>query len=173
MANILAVDVQYVNSAGYVAGVIFNQWSDCSPVNTVTCKVDKVEDYVAGKFYKRELPCILALLDENNLTPQTIIIDGYVYLDGDSIPGLGGYLYSALSESVNVIGVAKRAFSGISEECELLRGTSNTPLYITSAGEALGTAKHNIESMCGEYRIPTLLKLVDRQCRAFSDQAHA
>lgn len=170
---LLAVDVQYMGRTGYVAGVIFSQWNDCSPVSVITCKVDNVEDYVAGEFYKRELPCILALLDENNVMPHTILVDGYVYLDSDSRPGLGRHLYNALSGAVNVIGVAKRAFTGISKECELLRGKSNTPLYITSAGEELCVAKQNIESMCGEFRNPTLLKLVDQQCRVYCDQASA
>jgi len=33
-------------------------------------------------FYKRELPCILKLLDKLEQPPSCIVVDGYVFLDG-------------------------------------------------------------------------------------------
>ena len=43
---------------------------------------------------------------------------------------------------------------------QYIRGTSKKPLYIT-AGIELQKAVENIQSMLGEHRIPTILKIVD------------
>ncbi len=54
-------------------------------------------------FYKKELPCLLSIINdlpENSF--DIIIIDGYVYL-GEKKPGLGVYLYNALSEKFPII----------------------------------------------------------------------
>jgi len=167
---ILAVDVQYKANVGYVAGVSFNDWTDDVPANVYASIVDDVGDYVSGQFYKRELPCILGLLKEHQLEPDTIVVDGYVFLDGDTRPGLGKYLYDALTET-QVIGVAKKPFSEIKTMHEILRGKSNNPLYVTSVGQEFPIAKSHIESMYGEFRIPALLKLADKQCRQLCNQA--
>ena len=45
---------------------------------------------------------------------------------------------------------------------ELLRGKSINPLYITSIGIDIETAKRNISKMFGDYRIPTILKELDK-----------
>jgi deoxyribonuclease V len=94
-----------------------------------------------------------------------VIIDGYVYLDGHSRPGLGKYLHDALCGKVKIIGVAKNPFKGITGEYELYRGLSTKPLHITCAGMTLAEAKSRIAAMHGSYRIPTLLKTVDQLCR--------
>jgi deoxyribonuclease V len=64
-----------------------------------------------------------------------------------------------------VIGVAKTAFANIGDEYKLLRGQSASPLYVTSVGMPLAEAKAAIQSMHGEFRIPTHLKRVDQLCR--------
>lgn len=66
-------------------------------------------DYKSGEFYKRELPCILTLLDEHQLTPEVIILDGYVWLDGVSKPALGYHLQQAIDFTPALIGVARNA----------------------------------------------------------------
>lgn len=161
----MAVDVQYENDGAFAAGVVFNEWSADSPERTCVCKIPAVEEYVPGQFYKRELPCILQLLNDHQLTPTYILIDGYVYLDGHSTPGLGKHLSDALHGNVKIIGVAKTPFSKIGPEFEILRGGSKKPLYVTSIGEELSAAKAKIVSMHGQYRIPTLLKKVDQASR--------
>ena len=98
------------------------------------------------------------------LIPETIVIDGYVFLDDEQRPGLGKHLFDSLEGQIEVIGVAKRSFSGVGEAHEVLRGESVKPLYITTTG-CLETAKSNIASMFGEYRIPWLLKRADQLCR--------
>jgi deoxyribonuclease V len=162
---ILAVDVDYRNSGAFIAGIAFRNWEDEHESETFKSIVNKVEDYVPGQFYRRELPCILRMIEEHELNPTTIVIDGLVYLDGISIPGLGKHLYDALNRTVNVVGVAKRPFTGVPPECEILRGKSTKPLYITSVGMPLEVAKISIKSMQGKYRVPTLLKKADQLCR--------
>ena len=49
-------------------------------------------------------------------------------------PGLGGHLYDALGSEADIIGVAKTAYKGGAHAEKLLRGRSQTPLYITASG---------------------------------------
>jgi deoxyribonuclease V len=161
----LAVDVYYEKTTAVVAGIGFVHWTDKEPETSHVSTIEQTGGYIPGQFYQRELPCILRLLDEHQLSPTHIIIDGYVYLDGHSRPGLGKHLYDALSGKVKIIGVAKNPFKGISAEYTLHRGASVKPLYITCAGMMLAEAKSCIAAMHGPYRIPTLLKTVDQLCR--------
>ena len=162
---ILAVDVDYRDGCAYIAGVTFDNWSDRNEKDIFVSFLDNVNEYIPGQFYLRELPCILRLIEEHTLKPEVIVIDGFVFLDDESKPGLGKYLYDALDQKVAIIGVAKKPFSGISAACEVHRGSSKNPLYVTSIGVMLDDAKTFIRSMYGDHRIPTLLKRVDTVCR--------
>ena len=86
-------------------------------------------------------------------------MDGYVFL-GDK-PGLGAYLKERIERTVAIIGVAKSYFKG-SGAIEILRGDSQNPLYVSSAGIDPMKAANLISNMHGKHRIPTLLKEVDR-----------
>lgn len=162
---ILAVDADYATDSAWIAGVAFQAWPDAVATATYRTQVSPIEEYESGEFFKRELPCILQLLDEFALTPDVIIIDGFVYLDGKTKPGMGAYLHQALDENVPVIGVAKRPFKGIDDRYSLLRGDSQNPIYVTSVGMPQSYARKAVEDMHGKYRIPTLLKLADQVCR--------
>lgn len=162
---ILAVDVQYDEDCGYAAGLLFAAWDDVAPLATLVRQVAGVGDYVPGEFYKRELPCILALLGELDQLPATIVIDGFVFLDGHSHAGLGKHLYDALDGKARIIGVAKTAYAGIGDDYRLLRGDSIKPLFITCIGLELAEARQHIAAMHGPHRMPVLLKTVDRLCR--------
>ncbi len=162
---ILAVDVNYRAGEARVAGVAFESWIDSESLASYSSTVESVNDYEPGSFYRRELPCILKLLSEHHLAPATILIDGYVYLDGSSSPGLGRYLYDALEHRVMVIGVAKKPFKGIDAVYQVYRGNSSRPLYVTCAGIELSVAKQRIKSMHGSFRIPTMLRKVDQLSR--------
>ncbi len=94
-----------------------------------------------------------------------VVVDGYVWLDGVSVAGLGAHLYQALAGKVAVIGVAKRRFAGAGAAVEVVRGRSIRPLFITAAGMSAQTAAEHVRSMHGPNRIPTLLKRVDSLCR--------
>jgi deoxyribonuclease V len=148
--------------------VAFDDWADKAPCASYASSVDNVGAYIPGQFYRRELPCILRLLTEHSLSPEYILIDGYVYLDGFARPGLGRHLYDALQHRVKIIGVAKNPFDSIPDECRLYRGGSKRPLYITCAGEALPVCKQFVASMHGSHRYPDLLKQVDRISRTKS-----
>ena len=163
---ILAVDVHYAGAHAVAAGVVFEDWADDAIRSSHVSFIDRVNAYQPGYFYKRELPCILELIDEHDLAPDCILIDGYVYLDDHGRPGLGRYLYDALQHRVQVIGVAKNRFRGMADDCAVYRGGSKRPLYITCAGMQLSTAKKRVQSMSGPHRLPALLKRVDQICRA-------
>ena len=162
---ILAVDAYYSKNSARVAGIGFERWSSQNPRHIYHSRVQGVDDYRPGEFYKRELPCILALIEEHGLTPDTIVIDGYVYLDGLSKPGLGKHLFDALNGEITIVGVAKNPLPGISRHFEILRGGSVRPLFITAAGMELGQAKTCVLKMHGKDRIPTLLRQADQESR--------
>ncbi|MFK7805794.1 MAG: endonuclease V [Anaerolineae bacterium] len=166
MTKILAIDVHYGDEIAVAAGVLFSAWDAQTAELEKTCDVPVDSDYIPGQFYLRELPCIFALLDEFESMPDMIVVDGYVQLGAEQKAGLGQHLWQELNKSVPIIGVAKSKFQGAPDETRLLRGKSETPLYVTSAGLELETAKSYIASMAGPYRIPTLLKQVDQLCRA-------
>lgn len=162
---LLAMDVQYQGDQALVAAVAFNDWHSAQACGQYLSRVGPVAPYLPGQFYKRELPCLLALLQEHRLAPKVIVIDGYVYLDGHSKPGLGWHLHQALGGQGCVIGVAKKAFAGIGQAHELLRGQSQKPLFVTSTAD-LAWAKACIGAMSGQHRLPILLKMADQLCRA-------
>lgn len=159
--RILAFDVGYDEGTALVIAVEFDDWVADKEIATYTLKVSPVEEYQSGQFYKRELPCILALLDHYQLKPDVIAIDGFVYLDEHQTPGLGWYLYDALEQTVPVIGVAKNARGEMPKSWQLLRGDSKKPLYISAVGMGQQLAKEYIKSMHGKFRMPALLKLAD------------
>jgi deoxyribonuclease V len=161
----LAVDTHYLDDTAKVAGILFKEWQNDNYIEKYVCQVSGNKSYESGKFYKRELPGIQALIKKINIRPEIIVIDGYVFLDGIAKPGLGKHLYNWLEEKVQVIGVAKNPFKGIKDENKITRGKSYKPLFVTCAGMDLTEAKKNISSMLGKYRIPTLLKLVDQLSR--------
>ena len=162
---ILAVDVDYREWGASIAGIAFENWLDEKETAIYKSVLHEIEDYIPGLFYRRELPCILRLLEQHKLSPDLIVIDGFVYLDGNSAPALGFYLYNALKTKIPVIGVAKKPFKGITQAYEVYRGKSNNPLYVTCAGVSLEEAKGNIRAMYGDHRVPFLLKKADQVCR--------
>ncbi|HEY9824849.1 MAG TPA: endonuclease V [Stenomitos sp.] len=168
---ILAIDVHYTDDQGFVSAVSFNNWSDKEPSGKYYAVLNNIVDYEPGQFYKRELPCILKLLDESSLNPEIIVIDGYVTLNDQGTPGLGEHLYKAIEGKSQIIGVAKKSFMKINERTKIFRGNSKNPLFITSIGIDIEEAKNNILKMYGQNRIPVLLKLVDTLCRETAKNA--
>lgn len=162
---ILAADVQYEGNSAFAAGILFQNWDSNSVQKVIRKRVDGVQDYEPGSFYKRELPCILALLSEVDVEPEAILVDGYVTLGAEAVPGLGRHLYEAMHGKVPVIGVAKSYYLGTPQACELVRGISQKPLYITVAGIPLEEAQTLVRSMQGRGRVPDLLVEVDRLAR--------
>lgn len=162
----LVIDVHYnKNDFAIAAGISFTDWTSDKIIGTHIVRIDKVAPYKSGSFYERELPCVLALIDSIEQTPEMLIIDGYVTLGSEEQDGLGAHLYNALDSKIPVIGVAKNRFSDTSGDSEILRGVSKHPLFVTSKGIDKAAAKELILNMHGKNRLPTLLKMVDRKCR--------
>ncbi len=159
------LDVQYNgNKNAVVACLGFENWEDEKALYAQQHFIEEIRPYVSGEFYQRELPCLLeALKDLTDI--ECIVVDGYVWLDEPTHKGLGLHLYEALEKKVPIIGVAKAKFGNTPKDCELLRGESVKPLYITSKDMDLEEAKKAIGSMHGKYRFPTLLKEVDSLAR--------
>lgn len=160
---ILAFDVHYRENEAKSVCLAFENWVDVEPKNTLISMVSPIEEYETGAFYKRELPCIIEILKDIDLSiVKYVIIDGYVYLDNHGKAGLGHYVYDFLKGKIPVIGVAKTSFHQNTEKViPILRGHSQTPLYISSIGIELNEAAENIRLMAGKYRMPTLLKQLD------------
>ncbi len=161
---ILALDTYYFDDKAKTVGLEFTNWTDNIETNIYTETLRNVEEYKSGEFYRRELPCILSLIKQYNLKGyEVIIVDGYVYLDDAGKLGLGGFLYESLNQEIPIIGVAKTSFFTINKnKNSLWRGESKKPLFITSIGIDLNDATERIKIMDGEFRIPTLLKKLDR-----------
>ena len=159
------LDVQYNGDTNAVVGCLgFENWQDEKATYAKTDFIENIMPYVPGQFFKRELPCLLEALRALE-DIELIVIDGYVWLDEPTHKGLGLHLYDALEKRVPIIGVAKAKFGDTPERCELIRGKSSKPLYITTVDFALEEAKEAIASMHGKYRFPTLLKEVDSLAR--------
>ena len=165
---IAALDVAYRDAGATAACVLFRDWADAAPAFETTCEIAEVAPYEPGKFFRRELPCLLAVLKTLGQLPATIVIDGYVWLSDEREPGLGGHLYAALDKKAAVIGVAKTRFQRASAVAEVTRGGSLKPLYVTAAGLPLADAAARIQSMHGRFRIPTLIRQADQLCRGIA-----
>lgn len=161
---LVCVDVDYRDPGAVAAAVLFERWEEASPAREVIERIDAVLPYEPGGFYRRELPCLEAVLRKAAIEPTCVIVDGYVWL-GEERPGLGAHLFEALGRRVPVVGVAKTAFAGATGALEVCRGASKQPLFVTAAGMDAAVAADHVRAMQGAHRIPTLLRRVDHLCR--------
>lgn len=166
---IVCIDVDYREIDGktcaVAAGVVLQSWLAAEAVAEHVRRIDDVADYVPGEFYKRELPCVLAVLERVVQGVHLVVVDGYVVLDEAGTLGLGGHLHAALGGAVAVVGVAKNPFRGNGAAIEVVRGEAKRPLYVTAIGVEPQTAADDLRRMHGRFRLPTMLKRVDRLCR--------
>ncbi|WP_109829371.1 endonuclease V [Reichenbachiella versicolor] len=170
---IYCFDTFYREDCAKTAVVGIEDWYSPEPAFELTDTISEVNDYESGAFYKRELPCLLSIIDKINLDPlkDILVIDGYVFLSDEGKIGLGGYLYNELKTKVPIIGVAKNNFFTLNKlKKTIFRGGSKKPLFITVLGFDLQIASEKIISMHGDFRMPTILKLVDQKCRDISSQ---
>lgn len=167
---LVCVDVDYRSAedgrtSALAAAVVFPNWTSSAIAAQHVARIDEVADYEPGQFYKRELPCVLAVLAQVEFGMHGIIVDGYVVLDDRGTWGLGGYLWDALARRLPIVGVAKNPFHGNSAAIPVLRGDSSRPLYVTPLGMDAEQAAADVRSMHGRFRLPTMLGRVDRLCR--------
>ena len=125
---IACTDVYYRATHAIAACLLFRDWpNDCSYFELTNC-VEKPAAYEPGRFYRRELPALLSVVEKLPERPDVIMIDGYVWLGQESYPGLGAYLYEALGGTSAVIGVAKKLFKEGTAVRGIRRGKSVRPL---------------------------------------------
>lgn len=160
---IVALDVDYGVTSTTTALVAFRAWPDAvSAAELVERTPDPPAAYEPGRFFQRELPYLLAILDRFADPIDVIVVDGYVDLGPDRA-GLGRHLHA--TRNLPVVGVAKTRFAG-AIAVEVTRGTSARPLYVTTAGIDVDLAAAAVASMHGPYRVPTLLKRADTLARS-------
>jgi deoxyribonuclease V len=158
---ICCLDVDYGEERVTTAAVLFGAWTDeAAALERVVVTPGAPAAYEPGKFFARELPYLVAILDQ--LPPvSTIVVDAYVEL-GPGHPGLGAHLHAV--RGVPVVGVAKSRYAG-APAIEVLRGDSAQPLYVTAAGIEPTIAAAHVRTMHGPYRLPALIKRVDTLAR--------
>lgn len=162
---IACLDVYYSESRAHAAAVVFAEWSSTATVAEYDATIAELAPYQPGQFYLRELQPLLAVIGKIVEPIDTYIIDGYCYLSPEHTPGLGDRLHDALGQTATIIGVAKNRYQQSEHAAELLRGGSARPLFITAVGIDYEAAARLVESMAGEFRIPTLIKAADSLSR--------
>jgi deoxyribonuclease V len=165
------LDVAYKDDLAFAACLQFAHWTSDAAFRAAFAQIKTPASYQSGAFYLRELPALRAVFDELAQPSHAIIVDGYVYLDRDGRPGLGARLYESLKGNIPVIGVAKTALRGDDWSIPVLRGVSRTPLRVTAIGMDQGEAAAHVRAMAGAYRIPEMLKKVDRLARDSAAQS--
>ncbi len=165
-----AVDVGYDKEEALAVAVIFSTWEQAEGDMAYRSKIPDVAAYEPGRFYMRELPCVLSVLHRLASLPEIAIVDGYVWLDESLRPGLGALLHDALGRRSAVVGAAKSCFFRGRNVVEVTRGHSRRPLFVTSIGVDLDEAAEEVRKMHGTYRIPTLLAEVDRLSRGIQSR---
>ncbi|MFP4195119.1 MAG: hypothetical protein ACOCY3_04645 [Desulfosalsimonas sp.] len=158
-----ALDVYYSGGTAAAECIAFERWSDCRPAGVIRAEASGVRGYRPGRFYERELPCLMAVLDKSGIEFDTIIIDGFVHLKTGR--GLGAHLRDRLPYSCTVIGVAKSRLAVAAFFVEVRRGRSKRPLFVSAAGMETEKAAEIIKGMHGPYRLPTMLRLADQAAK--------
>lgn len=176
---ILAIDTFYLSEKAKTVGVLFKDWTDLEPEEIITSWTDQFGPYIPGKFYLRELPPIMSLLGniqgkEEKITH--IVVDGFLRIHDKEIgklrEGLGDMLLKRLKPwNPLLIGVAKKDFGGTGslygEALEYIRGPKgSTPLWIQGGGGLSNEgALQLIRKMKGQYRLPELLRILDKETK--------
>jgi deoxyribonuclease V len=157
---IAIVDVFYEGDRARAAAVIARAWTDEVAIRERVVEVATPAEYVSGELYRRELPPILAVLDD--LEVDAVCVDGHAWLGADR-PGLGAHLHRALG--VPVVGIAKSEFVG-APAIAVTRGASTNPLWVSAAGMDAADAARAVVAMHGPHRLPTLVVRADQLSRA-------
>jgi deoxyribonuclease V len=152
-------DVGYADDAAVVGCLGIAEFEDAVPVDEWVVEVSPVGPYVPGQFWMRELDPLLCGVGAAPIDLSVCVIDAYVDLGEDQTPGLGRILYERTG--IPVIGVAKSRYPGTPAECEVRRGSSMRPLYVSAAGFDPDEAKGCVERMAGGGRVPTMIRRAD------------
>src|SRR5260370_30439362 len=147
-----AVDVHYLPSGEARAALVVAPSAAFSVIETEkVVLVPEVAPYVPGQFWRRELPCLQAVLTGVSGL-SLLVVDGYVDLDPSGRPGLGAHASAAFG--VPVVGVAQTRFATATHAVPVLRGETGSarPLYVTAAGIPGAEAADRGRTMSRRYR---------------------
>ena len=163
-AMIACLDVAYGEAVAHAAGITFRAWADASPLEERVVRVEEVHPYQPGRFFRHEVPCLLAVL--RALPPaEVIVVDGYICLGGGDRPGPGRICIRRSAGERPWSALPRPGSKEPGTACEVVRGRSTRPHFFTAAGMSPGCAAEHVRSMHGPYRIPALLKRLDELCR--------
>jgi deoxyribonuclease V len=163
--KIACFDVYYYREHACACCLVFEIEPYERVLSRYSVEVKPIALYIPGKFYRRELPCILKVYGRVKEEIDLLLVDGYVFLENDR-KGLGGHLFEALRGKTPVIGVAKSFYRGCRNYREVYRGKSGRPLFVSSIGVPLPYAAELIKNLKGKGRLPDLLREVDRLSRS-------
>jgi deoxyribonuclease V len=159
------VDAHYDRDRTTAACLVFRNWPDAAPIEIIKIMGPAAATYQSGRFYRRELPILLEILQAAGEEFETVVIDGYVHLQAIIGKGLGAHLHEALAYGPPVVGVAKTPLAVADRFVPVYRGKSRRPLFVSAIGCPVEEAAQCILSMHGPYRLPTLLKQTDQCAR--------
>ena len=158
----VVLDAAYGPDRSVGAAVVGSDWTAGAVVAHAVHRAGPAAPYQPGALYKRELPLLLAVLEQIGPGPEVIVVDGYVVLSARGRPGLGTHLANALDDGRPIIGIAKSAFRDVESYSQpVLRGRSTQPLFVTARGIDLAAAAALVGAMHGRFRLPTLVQRVD------------
>ena len=163
---LLAADVHYSDEGATAAAVAFTDWGSAAPSKSWVLRFSgQPAPYEPGKFYKRELPFLLSVVERarSEFDLDAVVVDGHVWLALGQ-PGLGKYLFESLGRTVPVVGIAKSAYYG-GAAAPICRGQSRRPLFVSSVGIEEAEAVRLVAGMHGDGRLPTIVRVVDRLAR--------
>jgi deoxyribonuclease V len=60
---IALLDVDYRATGARAACVLAESWTDATPSSEHSVDISSVEEYEPGNFYRRELPCLLEVIN--------------------------------------------------------------------------------------------------------------
>jgi deoxyribonuclease V len=126
------LDVHYRDRVAIAGCLISKRWTDDKPHEMLMQIFPDPLEYEPGQFYKRELPCLLGILDKAKQEFETIVIDGFVHLKPPIFRGLGLYLADSLTYEPVIIGVAKNPLKMADKFVPVYRGQSKKPLFISA-----------------------------------------
>jgi len=113
-------------------------------------------EYRPGEFFIRDVPAIRAVV-ASTAPLDLLVVDGYVQVDPDGRPGLGGRLHALLG--IPVIGIAEEPYPSATHAMGVRRGTyPERPVFVTAAGLPLRDAAEAVLKMSGGFRAPEALR---------------
>lgn len=164
---IACFDVHYYQDYARASCIVFDKKEE-KVIAEYMAEIKGVKDYLPGQFYQRELPCILRVLKKVKENIDLIIIDGFIWVKGRE-KGLGAHFYQTINCKTPIIGVAKSYLNGSTAFVSICRGQSSKPLYVSAIGIDLNYAARLIKNLKGDFRIPDILKKVDKLARNIMD----